>query len=266
MVDSGRWTEGYRGAGVELAAVRFPPHDLWRRGAWAMSSVSVVIPCYKYGHFLRNARRQRPGSTSGRRRRPRAHHRRRVARRQRADSPRHRRRGFPSRGRRPPGATKGNIATYNEGLLEWAAGDYPPCSCPPTIASRQEPWDGPGTCWTRTPEVGFVYGCSLWVHGRRGAAATSHDGARLVGVARPVVDRASVPPGGEPHHVAGNYRSHVAAKACGRLRSAIAARGRHGDVHAARGARRRGLRSRGGPGLLPGSRAKTPEQGRERPR
>ncbi|MFG3346331.1 glycosyltransferase [Streptomyces sp. NPDC048018] len=87
-----------------------------------MSSVSVVIPCYKYGHFLADCVRsvldEQPGldvrvliiddaspddSAD-------------VARRLAASDPRIEVRVHER--------NMGHIATYNEGLLEWADGDY----------------------------------------------------------------------------------------------------------------------------------------------
>src|SRR5712692_7491391 len=87
-----------------------------------MTSISVVVPCYKYGHFLEDAVTSvlddqegvdvrvliiddaSPDDSAD------------VARKIAARDPRvevavH-------------AANKGNIATYNEGLLEWADGDY----------------------------------------------------------------------------------------------------------------------------------------------
>ena len=124
-----------------------------------MSSVSVVIPCYNYGHFLEEAVRSvlddQPGvdvrvliiddaSPDGSVE---------VARRIAADDPRievvaHR-------------ENKGNIATFNEGLLEWADGDY--CTLlsaddratPGALARARDLLDA-------RPEVGFVYGHSVW--------------------------------------------------------------------------------------------------------
>ncbi|WP_128977676.1 glycosyltransferase family 2 protein [Streptomyces roseicoloratus] len=87
-----------------------------------MSSVSVVIPCYRYGHFLADCVRsvldEQPGldvrvliiddaspDDSAE-----------VARKLAASDPRIEVRVHER--------NKGHIATYNEGLLEWADGDY----------------------------------------------------------------------------------------------------------------------------------------------
>ena len=128
-----------------------------------MSSVSVVIPCYKYGHFLEEAVTSvlddqegvdvrvliiddaSPDDSAD------------VARKIAARDPRvevavH-------------AANKGNIATFNEGLLEWADGDY--CVLvsaddrltPGALRRARDLLDA-------HPEVGFVYGHPLWVmHG-----------------------------------------------------------------------------------------------------
>ena len=87
-----------------------------------MSSVSVVIPCYKYGHFLEEAVSSvlddqggvdvrvliiddaSPDDSAD------------VARKIEARDPRVE--------VKVHAANKGNIATFNEGLLEWADGDY----------------------------------------------------------------------------------------------------------------------------------------------
>jgi len=125
-----------------------------------MSSVSVVIPCYKYGHFLEetvaSVLDDQPGvdvrvliiddaspDDSAE-----------VARKIAAGDPRvevivHE-------------ANKGNIATYNEGLLEWAEGDY--CALlsaddrltPGALLRARDLLDA-------NPGVGFVYGHALWV-------------------------------------------------------------------------------------------------------
>ena len=128
-----------------------------------MSSVSVVIPCYKYGHFLEDAVTSvlddqegvdvrvliiddaSPDDSAD------------VARKIAARDPRvevtvH-------------AANKGNIATFNEGLLEWADGDY--CVLmsaddrltPRALRRASDLLDA-------HPGVGFVYGRSLWImHG-----------------------------------------------------------------------------------------------------
>ena len=125
-----------------------------------MSSVSVVIPCYRYGHFLEQAVSSvlddQPGvdvrvliiddaspDDSGE-----------LAEKIAAGDPRidvvvH-------------ATNKGNIATFNEGLLEWADGDY-------TLLMSADDRATPGALerardlLDAQPEVGFVYGRSLWV-------------------------------------------------------------------------------------------------------
>jgi glycosyltransferase involved in cell wall biosynthesis len=128
-----------------------------------MSSVSVLIPCYKYGQFLEEAVSSvlddqmgvdvrvliiddaSPDDSAD------------VARKIAARDPRvevivH-------------AANKGNIATFNEGLLEWADGDY--CALvsaddqltPGALRRARDLLDAHAG-------VGFVYGHALWVtHG-----------------------------------------------------------------------------------------------------
>jgi glycosyltransferase involved in cell wall biosynthesis len=125
-----------------------------------MSSVSVLIPCYKYGHFLEDVVASvlddqegvdvrvliiddaSPDDSAE------------VARKIAVREPRvevivHE-------------ANKGNIATFNEGLLEWAGGDY----C--TLVSADDRLT-PGALrrardlLDANPSVGFVYGRAVWV-------------------------------------------------------------------------------------------------------
>ena len=125
-----------------------------------MSSISVVIPCYRYGHYLEEAVASvldaqegvdvrvliiddASPDDSGE-----------VARRIAARDPRvdvivHE-------------TNRGNIATFNEGLLEWADGDY--CllmsaddrATPGALRRARDLLDA-------HPEVGFVYGRALYV-------------------------------------------------------------------------------------------------------
>ena len=125
-----------------------------------MSSISVVIPCYKYGHFLEEAVTSAldeqegvdvrvliiddasPDDSAD------------VARKIAARDPRvevivHE-------------VNKGNIATFNEGLLEWADGDY----C--TLVSADDRLTPGALRRARDlldahPNVGFVYGRARWV-------------------------------------------------------------------------------------------------------
>jgi glycosyltransferase involved in cell wall biosynthesis len=120
-----------------------------------MSSVSVVIPCYNYGHFLReaisSALDDQPGvdvrvliiddaSPDGSAE---------VARAIAGSDPRVEVSEHP--------VNRGHIATYNEGLLEWADGDY-------TVLLSADDRLSPGSLRRAAdlmdahPQVGFVYG------------------------------------------------------------------------------------------------------------
>jgi glycosyltransferase involved in cell wall biosynthesis len=129
-------------------------------GGRPMSSVSVVIPCYKYGHFLEDVVGSvlddqdgvdvrvliiddaSPDDSAE------------VAKKVAARDPRvevivH-------------ATNMGNIATFNEGLLEWADGDY--CALvsaddrltPGAMRRARDLLDA-------HPSAGFVYGRAMWV-------------------------------------------------------------------------------------------------------
>jgi len=120
-----------------------------------VSTVSVIVPCYRYGHFLRecvsSALDQQPGvdvrlliiddaSPDGSAD---------VARAIAAEDPRVEVIVHPE--------NRGHIATYNEGLLGWADGKY-------TVLLSADDRLTPGALTRATalldahPEVGFVYG------------------------------------------------------------------------------------------------------------
>lgn len=124
-----------------------------------MTSVSVVIPCYKYGHFLEEAVRSVLDDQEGVDARvliiddaspdDSAEVARKIAAREpRVEVTVH-------------ATNKGNIATYNEGLLDWADGDY--CALmsaddlltPGALRRARDLLDA-------HPNVGFVHGTSLW--------------------------------------------------------------------------------------------------------
>jgi glycosyltransferase involved in cell wall biosynthesis len=124
-----------------------------------MSSVSVVIPCYKYGHFLEEAVSSvlddQPGVDV------------RVLVIDDASPDDSAEQALKIAARDPRvevlvhEANKGNIATYNEGLLEWADGDY-------CVLMSADDRLTPGALRRARdlldahPEVGFVYGHARW--------------------------------------------------------------------------------------------------------
>jgi glycosyltransferase involved in cell wall biosynthesis len=133
-------------------------------------TVSVVIPCYCYGHFVADCARSAldqegvdvrvliiddasPDGSGD------------VAERLAADDDR-----IEVRRHR---VNQGHIATYNEGLLDWADGDY-------SVLISADDLLTPGSLARATavldahPDVGFVYGHAIdWVEG------TPKPGARL---------------------------------------------------------------------------------------
>lgn len=128
-----------------------------------MSTVSVVIPCYNYGHYLQEAVASvlddQPGvdvrvliiddaSPDGS-----------------ADVAASLAAGDPRIDVIAHARNKGNIATFNEGLLDWAQGDY-------TLLMSADDRATPGALRRARdlldahPEVGFAYGHALWfTHG-----------------------------------------------------------------------------------------------------
>jgi glycosyltransferase involved in cell wall biosynthesis len=124
-----------------------------------MSSVSVIIPCYKYGHFLEECVASvlddqegidvrvliiddaSPDNSAE------------VAEKIAAREPRVEVTVHPT--------NRGNIATFNEGLIDWADGDY-------CILLSADDRLTPGALrraadlLDANPGVGFVYGHALW--------------------------------------------------------------------------------------------------------
>jgi glycosyltransferase involved in cell wall biosynthesis len=126
----------------------------------AMSSVSVVIPCYRYGHFLEEAVASVLGDQDG------VDVRVLIIDDASPDDSAEVARAIASRHAQVEvlvhEVNRGNIATFNEGLLEWADGDY--CTLlsaddratPGALARAADLLDA-------HPEVGMVYGRALWV-------------------------------------------------------------------------------------------------------
>ena len=124
-----------------------------------MSSVSVVIPCYKYGHFLEEAVSSVLDDQEG------VDVRVLIIDDASPDDSADAAAKIAARDPRVEvlvhSTNKGNIATYNEGLLEWAQGDY-------TALVSADDRLTPGALRRARdlldahPEVGFVYGTALW--------------------------------------------------------------------------------------------------------
>src|SRR4051812_37325712 len=124
-----------------------------------MSSVSVVIPCYKYGHFLEQAVSSVLDDQPG------VDVRVLIIDDASPDDSAETARAIAARDRRVEVVVhernRGHIATYNEGLLEWADGDY--CVLmsaddrltPGALRRARDLLDA-------RPGVTFVYGFPLW--------------------------------------------------------------------------------------------------------
>ena len=128
-----------------------------------MSSVSVVIPCYNYGRFLEEAVTSVLDDQEG------VDVRVLIIDDASPDDSAEVARKIAARDPRVEvavhAANRGNIATFNEGLLEWADGDY--CVLmsaddrltPGALRRARDLLDA-------NPSVGFVYGHPLWImHG-----------------------------------------------------------------------------------------------------
>jgi glycosyltransferase involved in cell wall biosynthesis len=124
-----------------------------------MSSVSVVIPCYKYGHFLEEAVSSVLDDQPG------VDVRVLIIDDASPDDSAEVARKIAARDDRVEvtvhATNKGHIATYNEGLLEWADGDY-------CVLMSADDRLTPGALRRASelldvhPSVGFVYGHALW--------------------------------------------------------------------------------------------------------
>lgn len=125
-----------------------------------MTSISVVIPCYNYGHFLEEAVSSVLDDQQG------VDLRVLIIDDASTDDSADVALKISARDSRVQvaihPANRGNIATYNEGLLDWAAGDY--CLLmsaddrltPGALTRARDLLDA-------NPDVGFVYGRALWV-------------------------------------------------------------------------------------------------------
>jgi glycosyltransferase involved in cell wall biosynthesis len=124
-----------------------------------MTSVSVVIPCYRYGHFLEEAVTSVLDDQAG------VDVRVLIIDDASPDDSADTAKKIAARDSRVEvvvhETNKGHIATYNEGLLEWADGDY-------SVMMSADDKLTPGALRRARdlldahPEVGFVYGPPLW--------------------------------------------------------------------------------------------------------
>jgi glycosyltransferase involved in cell wall biosynthesis len=124
-----------------------------------VSSVSVFIPCYKYGHFLEECVASALDDQEG------VNVRVLIIDDASPDDSAEVAKKIAARDPRVEvvvhTTNKGNIATFNEGLIEWADGDY----C--TLLSADDRLT-PGALrravdlLDANPSVGFVYGHALW--------------------------------------------------------------------------------------------------------
>ena len=124
-----------------------------------MSSVSVVIPCYKYGHFLEEAVSSVLDDQEG------VDVRVLIIDDASPDESAAVARAIAARDPRVQvivhETNRGNIATFNEGLLEWADGDY-------CLLMSADDRATPGALRRAAdlldahPQVGFVYGRATW--------------------------------------------------------------------------------------------------------
>lgn len=124
-----------------------------------MSSVSVVIPCYRYGHYLEECVASALDDQEG------VDVRVLIIDDASPDDSAEVARKIAAREPRVEVTVhvdnRGNIATFNEGLLEWADGDY--CLLlsaddrltPGALRRARDLLDA-------NPDVGFVYGHALW--------------------------------------------------------------------------------------------------------
>lgn len=123
-----------------------------------MVSVSVVIPCYNYGHFLEDAVASVLTDQEA------LDVRVLVIDDASPDGSAEVARGVAARDSRVEviaPTNKGHIATYNEGLLQWADGDY---SVLMSADDRLTPGALPraAALLDAHPQVGFAYGNVLW--------------------------------------------------------------------------------------------------------
>ncbi|MBV9448234.1 MAG: glycosyltransferase [Streptosporangiaceae bacterium] len=124
-----------------------------------MTTVSVVIPCYNYGHYLEDTITSVLDEQKG------VDVRVLIIDDASPDGSAEVARKIAARDSRVEviahATNKGHIATYNEGLLEWADGDY-------TVLISADDRFTPGALGRARdlldarPDVGFVYGHPLW--------------------------------------------------------------------------------------------------------